>query len=61
MTVCGKKDSMAYSTTDSQNSDIAAMSDFSDDEDGPQGELRPKILTESLSLGSRDIRLCDGS
>ena len=48
-TVCGKKDSMAYSTTDSQNSDIAAMSDFSDDEDGPQGELRPKILTECVS------------
>ena len=48
-TVCGKKDIMAYSTTDSQNSDIAAMSDFSDDEDGPQGELRPKILTECVS------------
>ena len=48
-TVCGKKDSMAYSTTDSQNSDIAAMSDFSDDEEGPQGELRPKILTECVS------------
>ena len=44
-----KKDSMAYSTTDSQNSDIAATSDFSDDEDGPQGELRPKILTECVS------------
>ena len=48
-TVCGKNDSMAYSTTDSQNSDIAAMSDFSDDEDGPQGELRPRILTECVS------------
>ena len=48
-TVCGKEDSMAYSTTDSQNSDIAAMSDFSDDDDGPQGELRPKILTECVS------------
>ena len=48
-TVCGKNDSMAYSTTDSQNSDIAAMSDFSDDEDGPQGDLRPKILTECVS------------
>ena len=35
-TVCGKNDSIDYSTTDSQNSDIAAMSDFSDDEDGPQ-------------------------
>ena len=48
-TVCGKNDSMAYSTTDSQNSDIAAMSVFSDDEDGPQGELQPKILTECVS------------
>ena len=51
-TVCGKKDSMAYSTTDSQNSDIAAMSDFSDDEDGSQGELRPKIRTECVSEDS---------
>ena len=25
------------------------MSDFSDDEDGPQGELQPKILTECVS------------
>ena len=25
------------------------MSDFSDDEDGPQGELRPRILTECIS------------
>ena len=48
-TVCGKNDSMAYSTTDGHNSDIAAMSDFSDDEDGPQGELQPKILTECVS------------
>ena len=51
-TVCGKKDSMAYSTTDSQNSDIAAMSDFSDDEDESQGELRPKIRTECVSEDS---------
>ena len=51
-TVCGKKDSMAYSTTDSQNSDIAAMSDFSDDEDESQGELRPKIRTECISEDS---------
>ena len=51
-TVCGEKDSMAYSTTDSQNSDIAAMSDFSDDEDESQGELRPKIRTECVSEDS---------
>ena len=51
-TVCGEKDSMVYSTTDSQNSDIAAMSDFSDDEDESQGELRPKIRTECVSEDS---------
>ena len=51
-TVCGEKDSMAYSTTDSQNSDIAAMSDFSDDEDESQGELWPKIRTECVSEDS---------
>ena len=48
-TVCGKNDSIDYSTTDSGNSDIAAMSDFSDDEDGPHGEVRPQILTECVS------------
>ena len=35
--VFGNKDSMVYSNTDSHNSDIAAMSDFSDDEDWSQG------------------------
>ena len=44
----GTNDSMAYSNTDSQNSDIAAMSDFSDDEDEPQGEQRPRILTDCV-------------
>ena len=48
-TVCGKNDSIVYSTTDSQNSDIAAMSDFSNDEDGSQGELRLRTLTECAS------------
>ena len=62
-TVCGKNDSMEYSTTDSQNSDIAAMSDFSDDEDGPQGELRPRILTECVSDDSikEESNSCDRS
>ena len=62
-TICGKNDSMAYSTTDSQNSDIAAMSDFSDDEDEPQGELRPKILTECVSDDSikEESNSCDRS
>ena len=44
----GTNDSMAYSNTDSQNSDIAAISDFSDDEDEPQGEQRPRILTDCV-------------
>ena len=48
-TVCGNKESIVYSTTDSQNSDIAAMSDFSDDEDGSQGEVRPRTLTGCAS------------
>ena len=62
-TVCGENDSMTYSTTDSHNSDIAAMSDFSDDEDGPQGEVRPKILTECVSDDSikEESNSCDRS
>ena len=62
-TVCGKNDSMTYSTTDSHNSDISAMSDFSDDEDGPQGEMRPKILTECVSDDSikEESNSCDRS
>ena len=44
-TVYGKNDSMNYSTTDSGNSDIAAMSDFSDEDDGPKDEIRPLLLT----------------
>ena len=60
-TVCGKNDSIVYSTTDSQNSDIAAMSDFSDDEDGSQGELRPRTLTECASDDSikEESTMCD--
>ena len=37
-------DSIDYSTTDSQNSDIAAMSDFSDDEDG-------EVQTDRVNIG----------
>ena len=47
-TVCGKNDSIDCSTTGSGNSDIAAMSDFSDEEDGPNGDVRPLILTECV-------------
>ena len=62
-TGCGKNDNMTYLTTDSQNSDIAAMSDFSDDEDEPQGELRPKRLTECISDDSikAESNSCDRS
>ena len=62
-TMCGENDSMTYSTTDSHNSDIAAMSDFSDDEDGPQGEVRPNILTECVSDDSikEESNSCDRS
>ena len=59
--VFGKKDSMVYSTTDSHNSDIAAMSDFSDDEDWSQGELQPRILTVSEDLIKKELNRCDES
>ena len=57
--VFGKKDSMVYSTTDSQNSDIAAMSDFSDDENWSQGELQPSILTVSDDSIKKELNSCD--
>ena len=59
--VFGKKDSMVYSTTDSQNSDIAAMSDFSDDENWSQGELQPSILTVSDDSIKKELNSCDES
>ena len=59
--VFGKKDSMVYSTTDSQNSDIAAMSDFSDDENWSQGELQPSILTVSDDSIKKELNNCDES
>ena len=62
-TMYAENDSMTYSTTDSHNSDIVAMSDFSDDEDGPQGEVRPNILTECVSDDSikEESNSCDRS
>ena len=59
--VFGKKDSMVHSTTDSKNSDIAAMSDFSDDEDWSQGELQPRILTASDDSIKKELNSCDES
>ena len=57
--VFGKKDSMVYSNTDSHNSDIAAMSDFSNDEDWSQGELQPSILTVSDDSIKKELNSCD--
>ena len=37
----GKHDSMSYLSTNGHNSDIAAMSDFSDEEDEPREEVGP--------------------
>ena len=56
----GTNDSMAYSNTDSKNSDIAAMSDFSDDEDEPQGEQPPRILTDCVRDDSIKEELISG-
>ena len=47
----GKNDSIDYSTADSQNSDIAAMSDFSDDEDG---EVRTDRVNIGIANGPTD-------
>ena len=60
---CGENDSMSYSSTDSHNFDIAAMSDFSDEEDGPQGEVRPHVRTECVSDDSikKESNSCDRS
>ena len=43
-TICGNERSIVYSGTYSRNSDIAAMSDFSDDEDSSRVESRPMPL-----------------
>ena len=57
--VFGKEDSMVYSNTASHNSDIAAMSDFSDDEDWSQGELQPSILTVGDDSIRKEWNNCD--
>ena len=41
VTICVSEHRIVYSGTDDQNSDIAAISDFSDDEDEAQEEFRP--------------------
>ena len=48
----GKHDSMSYLSTNGHNSDIAALSDFSDEEDepreevGPHEDVQPNIRTD---------------
>ena len=44
-TICGNERSIVYSGTDSRDSDIASMSDFSDDEDSSLVEFRPRTPT----------------
>ena len=51
----GRHDSMSYLSTNGHNSDIAAMSDFSDEEDepreevGPHDDVQPNIRTNCVS------------
>ena len=47
MTLCVNEHDMVYSGTDDRNSDISEMSDFSDNDDETQEELRPGPRTGS--------------
>ena len=60
-TSCGNERSIVYSGTDSRNSDIAAMSDFSDDEDSSRVESRPRTPTGCARVDSvkEESTLCD--
>ena len=61
LTICESEHSIVYPGTDGRNSDIAAMSDFSDDEDETQEEFRPWPRTGSDRDGSieEESSLCD--
>ena len=61
LTICESEHSIVYSGTDSRNSGIAAMSDFSDDEDETQVEFRPGPWTGSDRDDSieEESSLCD--
>ena len=61
LTICESEHSIVYSGTDGRNSDIATMSDFSDDEDETQVEFRPGPRTGSDCDGSIEevSSLCD--
>ena len=60
-TICGNERSIVYSGTDSRDSDIAAMSDFSDDEDSSRVEFRPRTPTGCARDDSvkEESTLCD--
>ena len=59
--ICGNEQSIVYSGTDSRNSDIGAMSDFSDDEDDSRVEFRPRTPTGCARDDSikEESTLCD--
>ena len=61
VTICESEHSIVYSGTIGRNSDIAAMSDFSDDEDETQEGFRPGPRTGSDRDGSieEESSLCD--
>ena len=61
VTICVNEHIIVYSGTDDRNSDIAAMSDFCDDEDEAQEESRPGPRTGSDRDGSVEeaSNLCD--
>ena len=65
----GKHDSMSYLSTNGHNSDIAAMSDFSDEEDepreevGPHEDIQPNIRTDWVGNDTikKESNSCDHS
>ena len=61
LTICDSEHSIVYSGTDGRFSDIAAMSDFSDDYDETHEEFRPGLQTESDRDGTieEESSLCD--
>ena len=58
LTICENEHSIVYSGTDGRNSDIADMSDFSEDEDETQVEFRPEPRTGSDRDGSMVEQSC---
>ena len=61
LTICVHEHNIVYSGTDDRNSDIANMSDFSDDEDEVQEESQPEPRTGSDRDRSVEetLNLCD--